>query len=132
MVLESQVRICIEEKERQNRIIVKKDMVRFPGNTSEDYISVDRENHCKILWQKLWDRSCYFPVWCFNCEAIERKNWEKAQSKHWEERIILAAENWQLIRGGQYLKQADQGGVAQWPWEMAISSTYWSSCKKCF
>lgn len=49
MVLESQVRICIEEKERQNRIIVKKDMVRFPGNTSEDDISVDRENHCKIL-----------------------------------------------------------------------------------
>lgn len=42
-VLTSQVRECIEEKGKPNRIIVKRDVVRLSEDTSEEDIGTDRK-----------------------------------------------------------------------------------------
>lgn len=48
-VLTSQVREYIEEKGKPSRIIVKRDVIKLPEDTSEEDMGTDRKKQCKVF-----------------------------------------------------------------------------------
>lgn len=61
-VLASQVREFIKEKGSPSRMIVKRDVVRLPGNPRKRIEVQTEKTNAKLFDEKLQDGSCYSPA----------------------------------------------------------------------